>query len=562
MTGSLARARRTAAFARHVPARQIVARLALELRRRASLRLRPALDPGSLTRSDSPPRPIFPARSGMIAPAAPGWRFEFLGRAITTSEAVDWALPGPGAANQLWRMNLHYMEYLEELDAAEGLGLIGRWIAANPPWQPGYWRDSWNSYTVSLRVVVWMQRLAEWRGDSDDKVIRSLASQLLFLERNLERDLGGNHLIKNIKALAWGSAFFSGPAADRWRKRAVALLAAELPRQILADGVHYERSPSYHAQVFADLLETRHALGGDPLEGALEQALERMASVVALLAHPDGGPAAFNDAGLTMAYAPADCIHAYCKLLGRDAPAIQGAFALRSAGYFGSHGATLSLIADMGRIGPDDLPAHAHADIGSFELSVGGARMVVDQGVYEYVAGPKREASRSAASHNCLSIIGSEPAEFFGAFRCGRRPDISLIEAETGPDGGLILCGEHDGYRHLKGSPRVRRRIVIDGPNITIEDRIGAQTGHAARVAMLLHPECSIEIDHCRAMIRRGEASIAVTASQPLAVEPAVWWPDMGREIATRRLVLTLGPNCLVSSLELEAFVGPDGEVM
>ena len=89
-----------------------------------------------------------------------------------------------------------------------------------------------------------------------------------------------------------------------------------------------------------------------------------------------------------------------------------------------------------------------------------------------------------------------------------------------------------------------------------------AQQGYAARVAMLLHPDCTVEIDHCKALIRRGKARIVVTASHPLAVEPAMWWPDMGREIATRRLVLTLGANCLVSSLELEAFVGPDGEVM
>lgn len=562
MTGPLARARRMAAFARHVPARQIAARFALELRRRASLRLRPALDPGSLERSATQPQPLFPARSGMIASAAAGWRFEFLGRAITTGAAIDWAQPGPGAANQLWRMNLHYMEYLEELGAAGGLELIEQWIDANPPWQPGYWRDSWNSYTVSLRVVVWMQRLAAWRVDGSDAVIQSLAAQLLFLERNLERDLGGNHLIKNIKALAWGSAFFCGPAADRWRKCAIKLLVAELPRQILADGVHYERSPSYHAQVFADLLETRHALGGDPLGGALDQVLDGMAAAVALLTHPDGGPAAFNDAGLTMAYAPNACLQVYCGLLGRDAPVARGAFALRSSGYFGSHGDALSIIADMGRIGPDDLPAHAHADIGSFELSVGGERMIVDQGVYEYVAGPMRQASRSAASHNCLSISGAEPAEFFGAFRCGRRPNVTLIEAETRADGGLILCGEHDGYSHLAGAPRIRRRIVVDGTRIAIEDRIIARQGHEARVAMLLHPDCSVEVDDCRATIRRGEAKIAVTASQPLAVEPALWWPDMGREVATRRLVLTLTSNCLVSSLELEAFVGPGGEVM
>ena len=109
MTGPLARARRTAAFVRHVPARQIAARLALELRRRASLRLRPALDPGPLARSDAPPQPLFPQRGGTVSRLAKGWRFEFLGRAITTSDMIDWAEPGSGAANQLWRMNLHYM---------------------------------------------------------------------------------------------------------------------------------------------------------------------------------------------------------------------------------------------------------------------------------------------------------------------------------------------------------------------------------------------------------------------------------------------------------------------
>ena len=175
-------------------------------------------------------------------------------------------------------MNLHYMEYLEEADDKLFADLVRQWIDANPPYSRGYWKDSWNSYTVSLRTVVWMQQLAR-RGARLDAATReaavaSLAQQIRFLEANLETDIGGNHLIKNIKALLLASAFFDGSEAERWRALGLRLLAEELDGQVLPDGTHYERSPSYHCQVFADLLECRQALGDDPLNGALDDALE------------------------------------------------------------------------------------------------------------------------------------------------------------------------------------------------------------------------------------------------------------------------------------------------
>jgi uncharacterized heparinase superfamily protein len=97
-------------------------------------------------------------------------------------------------------------------------------------------------------------------------------------------------------------------------------LQRELERQIPADGMHYERSPSYHAQVFAYLVECRHAPGEDPLGGNLDAALERMAQTVADVTYPDGGPALFNDAGLIMAYAPEACLSAMrtCLTPGQD----------------------------------------------------------------------------------------------------------------------------------------------------------------------------------------------------------------------------------------------------
>ena len=80
-------------------------------------------------------------------------------------------------------------------------------------------------------------------------------AQMNFLKSNLELDIGGNHLVKNIKALLWASQFFEGPEADRWRELGLKLLRKAIEEQVTPDGAHFELSPAYHVQVFADLLE-------------------------------------------------------------------------------------------------------------------------------------------------------------------------------------------------------------------------------------------------------------------------------------------------------------------
>ena len=299
---------RAIAFGRRVPLSKIARRIELDLKRRVKQRGAKPAPAAAPSLSARLPAPLFKPRLGKLDFRDGRPRLTFVGRACEMKEPLDWRAGGDGPANQLWRMNLHYMEYLEEADDSLFADLVRQWIDANPPYARGYWKDSWNSYTVSLRTVVWMQQLA-LRGARLDAATReaavaSLAQQIRFLEVNLETDIGGNHLIKNIKALLLASAFFAGSEAERWRALGLRLLTEELHGQVLADGTHYERSPSYHCQVFADLLECRQALGDDPLNGALDDALARMARAAVDLSHPDGHVALFNDAGLSMAYSP------------------------------------------------------------------------------------------------------------------------------------------------------------------------------------------------------------------------------------------------------------------
>ncbi len=543
--GPLQKVARAIAFGRHVPLSSIARRIELDLKRRMKQHGGKPAPTAAPSLSARPPTPMFEPRLGKLDFRDGRPRLTFVGRACEMKEPFDWRAGGEGPANQLWRMNLHYMEYLEEADDSLFADLVRQWIDANPPYARGYWKDSWNSYTVSLRTVVWMQQLA-LRGARLDAATReaavaSLAQQIRFLEANLETDIGGNHLIKNIKALLLASAFFDGSEAERWRALGLRLLTEELHGQVLADGTHYERSPSYHCQVFADLLECRQALGDDPLNGALDDVLGRMAQAAVDLAHPDGHVALFNDAGLSMAYSPGECLDAYARLYGQR-PAPRTIFALKDAGYFGLRSGATYLVVDCGRIAPDELPAHGHGDVASFELSVAGQRVFVDQGVYEYFTGERRQRSRSAANHNTLCFDDADQADFFGSFRCGRRPNVEVLEHQARDD-GFSLTATHDGFRNLSGSPRHVRRFDVAADHIEIEDRIDATTDRPASIGFLLHPAVVAEVLGHEARLRLGPLDIILSSSRAIDMEDAVWWPDMGVERQTRRLRIGFPPG-------------------
>ena len=543
--GPFQKVARAVAFGRHVRLSSIARRIELDLKRRVKQRGGKQASAAAPSLSARLPAPLFEPRLGKLDFRDGRPRFTFVGRACEMTEPLDWRAGGDGPANQLWRMNLHYMEYLEEAEDNLFAKLVRQWIDANPPYARGYWKDSWNSYTVSLRTVVWMQQLTRRGARLDaatrDAMAMSLAQQIRFLEANLETDIGGNHLIKNIKALLLASAFFAGPEAERWRGLGLRLLAEELARQVLADGTHYERSPSYHCQVFADLLECRQALGDDPLNGALDDALTRMARAAADLAHPDGQIALFNDAGLSMAYSPGECLDAHARLYG-ERPAARRIFAFNDAGYYGLRSDAAYFVVDCGRIAPDELPAHGHGDVGSFELSVAGQRVFVDQGVYEYFTGERRQHSRSAAHHNTLCFDGADQADFFGSFRCGRRPNVEVLDYQATGD-RFSLTATHDGFRNLSGSPRHVRRFDVSADCIEMEDRIDGTTDRPASIGFLLHPAVAVEVQGREARLRLGPRDIILSSSQPIDVEDAVWWPDMGVERQTRRLRIGFPPG-------------------
>jgi len=509
-------------------------RLHRALRRRAA-KLAAGVVPGAAPRP-LPPRLDLCRREGLAVV------LRFLGQEVAFEGGIDWRVAQAGRASHLWGFHLHYHEFLEDVGDDDFQRIVLDWIEANPSHAPHSRHDAWSSYALSIRVVVWMQQIARRRAALPsafvDAAAVSLVEQLLFLAAHLERDVRGNHLIKNLKALLFGSRCLPTAASADWGERAGSLLASELGEQILSDGLHFERSPAYHAQVFADLLECHEVLEDGPLKRRLASELQIMAQALADTTHPDGWTSLFNDGGLHMAYAPAELLAAWEAISGqRVAP--RSEVRLESAGYFGVRAGNDLLLVDAGPIAPDFLPAHGHGDILAFEWTVSGRRIAVDTGVFEYAPGARRDRSRATASHNTVTVDGADQCEFYGSFRVGRRAKVTVEHAEF-RDGALDVTASHDGFRRLPGAGIHRRTVRGRADAFVIDDFVEGRRGRAD-AWIVLHPDAAVTIDGRSARIVSGGVVAELLASEPIEREPWAYWPDFGVSVPTTRLRVTYG---------------------
>jgi len=384
-------------------------------------------------------------------------RFTLLNREFDfgAPDRIDWRGALDEGNNPLRRMTLAYMGYAVPLLATgggDGLALtreiLRSLVAGNPFSAPGVFRDVWNAYTASHRLInllcgLSLRRAAGGQGcEAEREIVEHVRLCAAFVRSNLERDLQYNHLLKNFVALSvYGCATPSLPAAFAFLRNAVPRV---LGRNVLPDGGHAERSPMYHALGLIDVGILRATgLFGDEFAGVEA----RMKTALAVMSHPDGGIALFNDGWLGEATP------------GSEAPP-EGNVRLPDTGYVRIGQGGDAVILDCGPCGPDDNPGHAHADFLSIEASAGGRRLLVDPGVPTYTAGALRDLSRSAGSHNGPHVAGAEPIEFWKSFRVGRRGRAYAIADPALAGAAPLWCaGWQDGYAQL--GIEVRRYVGL-----------------------------------------------------------------------------------------------------
>jgi uncharacterized heparinase superfamily protein len=452
----------------------------------------------------------------------PGWPAAYTpldGSALTISSPAHW--PGlaslPGAAPRLWRAELHYWDWAWGLADAPDRRAARRAFAAL--WRS--WRqscafgrgDAWLPYPTALRAWSWCGLHRDLVAGSElaAEFAAELASHAGFLRRHLESDRGGNHLVKDLKALI-GLAVFLGD--EPLRRRSLRLLTDQLAVQVLPDGGHYERAPAYHCQVLADLIDIADLLSAADCGSApaLTRAIARMRRWLGAVLTPDGAVPLLND-GCPV---PGPLLIALRPLPGPKVPLL----VLADTGLVRAAAGGWHLLADVGAPCPDELPAHAHADTLGCVVHVDGAALLVDTGTSTYAAGPGRDYERSTAAHNTLEIDGTDSTEVWSAFRAGRRARVHGLAVRQEP-GRLSIQAAHDGYRQLPGRPVHHRRWTLTAAGLQVDDQVTGGGRHALAVRWHLAPDAAVRVGTGEAAVRTadGHFAVRVTGSAPFRLE-------------------------------------------
>lgn len=439
-------------------------------------------------------------------------RFEFLSRA----ETIDW-MPDWGCATlpKLWQYNLHYFEWLWALNYEQARSVTLDWITNHPLRKN---QVGWESYPLSLRVMnlcgVFFGKFRP-QLEQDTTFLRqlwqSIYRQCQWLSRHLETHLLGNHYFENGTALAFAGSCFAGDAAQQWLQTGLTILRDEIPEQILPDGMHFERSPMYHSRILY-LLALLYATGNQALRDLVNKPMGRMAYALKCICHPDGQIALLNDSAIGIYNQPGSLLDYCSRLLQEDLTRIDyGCFSLSQAGYYGWRDAKGNyLICDAGRIGPDYIPGHAHADMLNYELSLAGQRVVVDTGVHDYEVSDLRRYCRSTAAHNTVEINDQDQCECWGAFRVGRRGHPTEVRWEP-RNNGFRLEASHTGYCHLPGNPIHTRIFDWDTTRgLQVIDKVQSKSNTKALSRIHLHPDCQISSQQNKLIKTKGHNSVTI----------------------------------------------------
>lgn len=420
--------------------------------------------------------------------------FTFLNESFNLEE-VGWDNP---TISKLWRYNLHYFEFLlQDNISIKQRDLqyktIENWIDNN---QFGI-GTGWEPYPTSLRIINWIKW--HWStGNLSERAKISLWNQVRLLESRPEYHLLGNHLFINAKALMYATVFFKQNANSSIYKKALKIIKQELDEQFLPDGAHFELSPMYHSLAMEDLLDLvsiSEYLPNDFPKMKVVRKYEKGMVWLKTMIYFNEELAHFNDCanGIAPVFSQ---LEGYANKLGL----FKLDSKLNSLNYHSDSGFVVyqdkksHFIGDIGKIGPDYLPGHSHADTFSFELAIKGNRIIVNSGTSVYGDSKERLRQRGTSAHSTLQIDAEDSSEVWSGFRVARRAKPFDVRVDFEKEKReLAIFASHDGYLRLRNSPIHKRIFNFENDIWQIRDII-SESGNQVVSRYFLHPDIHINM--------------------------------------------------------------------
>lgn len=449
-------------------------------------------------------------------------------------------------ADPLYLYTLHYHGWLSRTPLPRARATVEHWIAHH---REGV---GWEPYPTAMRVLHWLGWLGQHESHLDAPARRiifgSLAAQLEHLRHHVEHHLDGNHVWTDLAALCSAGLSLSGPLAEPLALRLPAL-ADLVDAQLDPDGVHRERTPTYHcllAEQLAGVVALATAAPASRVHpGAaarLEAALERMLAALPAFTHPDGDVALWNDSQRGAPVTPQGLLTRLARSITdvTDAPLIDAPH----AGLFRRRFGPWTLLWNIGGVGLAQQPGHIHADGLAFELSLHGERVIVDAGVGTYTPGFARDYARSTRAHSTVTVgeHDLDQHELWASHRVGGR--ARTTDLSYGPD---HLSARIHGY---KAPAAHHRRLSWDGHKLLIADRVEPEAPATTR---LFFPESGAML--LRGSVWHGRTAgghrfrLVTPAGTPWVCSPAHGWLAMNQPQSRRCLAAPLPPAGLTLEL-------------
>ncbi|HTI06568.1 MAG TPA: alginate lyase family protein [Gemmatimonadales bacterium] len=355
---------------------------------------------------------------------------------------------------------------------------IASWPDANPVGKGPNWSSPMES---AIRAANWVLALLVfapadglslefWEG-----MLANLFTTGLFLERHPAAQPAKRgsapELIANAVGLVYlGALFLDSLEGQRWLRRGARMLAAEMPRQVHADGTSVEASLGLHRLV-TELFGYGRDLVRRNLPNALstdyDRRLARMHEFIGAYLPASGEAPMLGDADDSRLHAVSaegwlsPRLHALGLPL--PAPTVATPAAFTDGGFYVLRAGRDHLITRCGAVGSGGVGRHDHNDHLSFELVLGGRRVVSDSGTYAYTRDlEQRFAFRGTAAHSVIQVDRAEqnPIVRERPWRVlADRTRSRSLRWEIAPD-RLLFEGQHHGFAHRPSGLVCRRRFT------------------------------------------------------------------------------------------------------
>ena len=390
---------------------------------------------------------------------------------------VDWNYNHYG---KLWNYNLTYFDFLQQKNMSQenGLKFIKDFINYHQPI-----RGKKMPFPISLRNINFIKFISK-KNIKDKEVNSFIYNQYFVLMDNLEYHILGNHLLENAFSLLFGAYYFED---EILYTKAKEILTEELEEQILNDGAHFELTPMYHQIMLFRILDCINLIKSNQWKNQELLTLfidksEIMLGWLETMTYNNGDIPLLNDSAKGIAPTSKELFE-YAKTLNLKSNKVP----LSASGYRKIKNKNYECVIDIGNIGPDYIPGHAHSDTFNFELYVDNKPIIIDTGISTYETSNTRTLERSTASHNTVEINAKNQTQVWGGFRVAKRAEIIELEEEKNTILATHNGYEKEGYLHTRQWTFLNKEIIIT-------DTIKSEKCYNAIAYLHFHPNINVEI--------------------------------------------------------------------